>query len=63
MNNRVHVLPINDKLEHVEVGVSCWCKPTVTPEGVIVHNAADNREVQEWWDKNIAPIKPTEGDK
>lgn len=55
MEHRVHVLPVKDKLEHIDIGVGCWCNPRVTDEGVVVHNAADNREVQEWWNENVAP--------
>jgi hypothetical protein len=53
--DKLHVLPVNDKMEHIDIGLSCWCKPKLTKEGVVVHNAADNREVQEWWNENVAP--------
>lgn len=45
---RVHVVPCNDLRAHVEVGVACWCHPTVEVEdGVVVHNALDQRELVE----------------
>lgn len=47
----VHVLPINDAIEHV-LASTCWCRPTLdnadtgeTP--VWVHHSADGRERNE----------------
>jgi hypothetical protein len=47
----VHVTPINDVREHADSG-DCWCQPRITRvDGVrarvIVHNAADGRELVE----------------
>jgi len=52
------VLPSNDTREHLletfaarapdgrpsGYDKSCWCDPTYTEEGILVHNAADGRE-------------------
>ena len=40
------VLPASDTREHAlcTYNSSCWCDPTYTEEGVLVHNAADGRE-------------------
>lgn len=46
----VHVLPINDLLEHEEEGDDCPCGPAVEfVEGgqVIVHHSLDGREASE----------------
>lgn len=48
----LHVLPIGDLREHEE-SRECWCAPTCTREPyeegpvVVVHNAADGRELIE----------------
>ena len=48
-----HVYPLNDEREHITTGTSCWCNPTLKPakngaeEDILVHNAADCREVIE----------------
>lgn len=39
----VHVLPLNDTKEHEVGGDTCWCDPEVD-DGVMIHNAADERE-------------------
>lgn len=43
----VHVLPVNDVLEHLELR-QCWCRPNVVtfPDRavIVVHHAADGRE-------------------
>jgi len=45
---RYHVYPLNDLREHkTEDHVSCWCKPYMDEEGVIVHNSMDGREAFE----------------
>jgi|SRR5215831_3529720 len=40
------VLPASDTRQHVlcTYAQSCWCEPTYTHEGILVHNAADGRE-------------------
>lgn len=51
----VHVLPINDLIEHEDSGTSCVCGPQERPvkhdDGsvgwVVVHNSLDGREVAE----------------
>jgi hypothetical protein len=46
-----HVHPVNDLREHVVDPIKeCWCSPTVTEEGIIVHNALDRREQYETGD-------------
>lgn len=52
----IHVLPINDEREHEET-TTCWCEPLVEwsnpktgeaySEGLVIHNAADCREIIE----------------
>lgn len=41
----VHVVPLNDKQEHV-LSYRCWCSPEFDNEDgrVFVHNSADGRE-------------------
>jgi len=51
----VHVLPVDDLIEHKDVGDDCVCGPTVEPvEGddgyigwLISHNSLDGRELRE----------------
>lgn len=40
------VLPMSDTREHklCTYSSSCWCDPTYTEEGILVHNSADGRE-------------------
>lgn len=47
----VNVLPENDEREHI-ADVYCWCEPTISDSDaskgpLIIHNAADCREVIE----------------
>lgn len=46
----IHVLPINDAIEHKETH-GCWCHPTVeivsNGATVVVHHSADGRETTE----------------
>lgn len=52
----VHVLPVNDLIEHDEEGDDCPCGPTVEPvfadDGycgwLITHHSLDGREKHEW---------------
>lgn len=48
MNNKVHVIPVDDLREHI-TSVDCFCKPITDDEdeNVIVHNAMDKREEYE----------------
>lgn len=46
MTEQWHILPQNDLREH-EDKLSCWCYPLLTSEGVIIHNALDEREKYE----------------
>lgn len=42
----VHVVPVNDTIEHVEVR-QCWCRPALEQTGlrtIVIHNSADGRE-------------------
>ena len=41
----IHVLPQNDEREHL-LSEFCWCEPR-NDAGVMVHNAADCREISE----------------
>ncbi len=41
---RMHVLPINDVLEHDEYGEECLCSPIVTEDDLVIHNSFDGRE-------------------
>lgn len=55
MSHRVHVLPVNDLIEHDEEGDECICGPKVEPvfreDGsngwLISHHSLDGRELQE----------------
>lgn len=52
-----HLLPLNDERVHRRL-TTCWCEPRVEwhnretgalfPEALVIHNAADCREVVEW---------------
>lgn len=52
-----HIHPLDDEREHVLEGSRCWCEPMIfwndqdtgeiLPDGLVVHNAADCREVVE----------------
>ena len=39
-----HVVPVNDLREHEQY--DCWCNPEID-DGVITHNAMDQRELYE----------------
>lgn len=42
----IHVLPVNDTIEHLELR-QCWCRPRIdegTGAVVVIHNSADGRE-------------------
>lgn len=46
----IHILPINDEMEHEEEGTACRCDPkliTDEAELIVVHNSADGRELIE----------------
>lgn len=51
----IHVMPVNDLIEHEQVDDLCVCGPAVKPvqrddgsyRWVIVHNSLDNREASE----------------
>jgi hypothetical protein len=52
--SRVHVLPVNDLIDHDDVGDDCVCGPAVehvpsdTGDGwLITHNSLDGREKDE----------------
>jgi len=55
MPQTVHVLPVNDLIEHSEVDTDCLCGPTAEPvfdaDGacgwVITHHSLDGREANE----------------
>lgn len=44
--DRWHVIPVDDLRVHHE-SEDCWCKPVVNVDGIVVHNAADGREMLE----------------
>jgi hypothetical protein len=46
MNERVHVIPINDSAPHRDDGTPCWCQPR-EETGVVIHHSADGRELIE----------------
>ncbi len=47
MNEDIHVVPLNDLREHYTTK-TCWCNPSYDEEdGIIVHNALDQREKYE----------------
>ena len=53
--NDLHVIPVNDTKEHV-LSASCWCDLKVEIHGadlLVIHNAADFREVYEWIDNGM----------
>lgn len=46
MKGDVHVLPLNDAIEHLE-SRSCLCRPRIEEislHAVVIHHAADGRE-------------------
>ena len=50
MDGDIHVLPVNDLREHLDIGTGCSCNPTIELEGatlIIIHNAFDCREAIE----------------
>ena len=47
--NDRHVVPVDDLIEH-DLSVNCWCNPKIEVIGadlLVIHNAADMREVLE----------------
>ncbi len=43
-----HVYPVNDFRQHVLEGATCWCRPEVDEEYMLViHNSMDRREEYE----------------
>lgn len=44
--NDWHVIPINDLRIHHQ-SKECWCHPVIDEGGIVVHNAADGRELLE----------------
>ena len=44
MRGQIHIMPVDDLIEHEE-STECQCGPTVDPEtGVVLHDAMDRRE-------------------
>lgn len=42
---RYHVFPLDDLREHeTNDHTSCWCHPTLTEDGYILHHSMDGRE-------------------
>ena len=49
-----HILPVNDWIEHKDIGLDCICEPKIDWEYMLViHNSADGRELRK---KIICPI-------
>ena len=47
MRNQIHVIPIDDLIDHEE-SMDCPCSPEIDPEtGVVLHDAMDRREMFE----------------
>lgn len=44
--DQIHITPINDLREHV-LTAECWCRPMTDEDGLVVHNAMDQRETYE----------------
>ena len=43
-----HILPINDWIEHKDMGLDCICEPKIDWEyQLVIHNSADGREIKE----------------
>ena len=50
MSDDIHVMPVNDLMEHTNDDSECPCKPKVIVEGanlIYVHNSWDKRELTE----------------
>ncbi len=48
MDEKLHVIPVNDLKEHICDGSQCWCNPDDESQpGLIVHNSLDRRELYE----------------
>ncbi len=45
-NKDIHVMPLNDLVEHLD-NRTCICGPTETTPGVLVHHSLDGREMRE----------------
>ena len=46
----IHIYPLDDKREHILIGINCLCEPRIELEGatiLIIHNAWDFREIAE----------------
>jgi len=55
--NPIHVLPIDDIIQHIEIGTGCWCTPSIEEDGMlVVHNSADGREYKERGEEFITGI-------
>lgn len=47
-----HVYPVNDKKPHITEGFDCSCDPEIDWDNkIIIHNAWDMREAQEYINK------------
>lgn len=59
-DNTIHVLPVNDLMEHVE-DETCECKPTIRyVDGggkIVIHNSWDGREYWEKWEEEKGKIE------
>ena len=53
----LHILPVNDLRDHEE-SENCWCRPRYE-DGVIIHNAMDQRELYETGERKPAQQEGT----
>jgi len=52
-----HIYPLNDIREHELEGTSCWCGVEVDWENeLVIHAAADHREIVEQAEEIIANV-------
>lgn len=56
VDGKIVVMPIDDIKAHEPLNTSCKCGSYVTDEGVIVHNAFDNRQIFEKAEDGIPQI-------
>lgn len=47
-----HVPPVDDLAAHAE-DMKCWCVPESSEDGLIVHNAMDQRELYEYGQRRL----------
>ena len=58
-NGDVSITPINDTECHKPLDTNCSCKPCIEVIGahlLIIHNAFDKREIEEWFDLAVKEV-------